>query len=164
MRHSNDNGAVWSGNVLCLMVLLLFVVPIPAWSAPASSLEKPAAKVNETVLTEFDLQEALNEIMPAGVFHGGFSSEKRASYRPKAIEKMIEKELFCQEAVKRGFDFSHISSRRFSFSSLSVRNRISAAAEHCGKAAGVSLPVLQWDFGVFFPRPRLVSGSSFQCP
>lgn len=40
--------------------------------------------------------------MPASVFHGGFSSEKRAKYRPKAMEKMIEKELLYQEAVKKG--------------------------------------------------------------
>ena len=54
------------------------------------------------MLTEADLEAALNEIMPAGVFHGGFSSEKRATYRPQAFEKMIEKELFYQEAVKKG--------------------------------------------------------------
>jgi peptidyl-prolyl cis-trans isomerase C len=60
------------------------------------------AKVNGTVLTEADLQQALNEIMPAGVFHGGFSSEKRATYRPQAFEKMIDKELFYQEALKIG--------------------------------------------------------------
>ena len=58
------------------------------------------AKVNETILSDSDLQQALNEIMPAGMFHGGFSSKKRASYRPQAIEKMIEKELFYQEAVR----------------------------------------------------------------
>jgi peptidyl-prolyl cis-trans isomerase C len=39
--------------------------------------------------------------MTAGRFHKGFSSEKRMSYRPQALERMIEKELFYQEAVKR---------------------------------------------------------------
>ncbi len=43
---------------------------------------KAIADVNGVVLTEYDLQISLNEIMPASVFHGGFSSEKRATYRP----------------------------------------------------------------------------------
>ena len=45
------------------------------------------------MLTEADLEAALNEIMPAGVFHGGFSSEKRATYRPQAFEKMIDGDM-----------------------------------------------------------------------
>ena len=87
---------------LHLLFLLLFINLLPVWNSPAEALPKPVAKVNDTVLTDADLQQALNEIMPAGVFHKGFSSEKRAKYRPQAFEKMIEKELFYQEAVKRG--------------------------------------------------------------
>ena len=68
----------------------------------AGAPQKPVAKVNDTVLTVTDLEKAVNEIMPAGVFHGGFSSEKRMSQRPKALEKMIDKELFYQEAVRKG--------------------------------------------------------------
>ena len=80
----------------CFFVVLMLVL-----SAPAMAGQKIVAKVNDTALTEAHLQDALNEIMPAGSFHGGFSSEKRMSYRPQALEKMIEKELFYQEAVKR---------------------------------------------------------------
>ena len=87
---------------LHLLFLLLFINLLPVWNSPAEALPKPVAKVNDTVLTDADLQQALNEIMPAGVFHKGFSSEKRAKYRPQAFEKMIEKELFYQEAVRRG--------------------------------------------------------------
>jgi len=75
-----------------------------AFPVSAQTSTQAVAKVNGAVLTEADLQAALNEIMPAGVFHGGFSSEKRKKYRPQAIEKMIEKELFYQEALKRGLD------------------------------------------------------------
>jgi peptidyl-prolyl cis-trans isomerase C len=69
---------------------------------PATAGAKRVAKVNGTILTEADLLAAFNEIMPAGVFHGGFSSEKRAKHRPRALELMIEKELFYQEALKKG--------------------------------------------------------------
>ncbi|MCF6246974.1 MAG: SurA N-terminal domain-containing protein, partial [Desulfobacula sp.] len=66
---------------------------------------KPLANVDGIDLIEYDLQLALNQIMPAGVFHGGFSSEKRATYRPRAIENMIDKELLYQETLKRGMSF-----------------------------------------------------------
>jgi parvulin-like peptidyl-prolyl isomerase len=93
---------IGTGKIMHLLFLLLFFAFLPVWDKPAEALPKPVAKVSGTVLTEADLEAALNEIMPAGVFHGGFSSKKRASYRPQAIEKMIDKELFYQEALKRG--------------------------------------------------------------
>ncbi len=64
--------------------------------------QKYVATVNGQNLLEYDLQLSLNEIMPAGVFHGGFSSEKRAAQRPKALQRMIDKELLYQETLKRG--------------------------------------------------------------
>ena len=96
-----NNGTGKAGKIDRLIFLLLSVALSLAWSIPAAALPKPVAKVNDTVLTEADLEAALNEIMPAGVFHGGFSSEKRATYRPQAFEKMIDKELFYQEALKK---------------------------------------------------------------
>ena len=102
MTNLFNNGSIKAGKIDRLIFLLLSVALSLAWSIPAAALPKPVAKVNDTVLTEADLQQSLNEIMPAGVFHGGFSSEKRATYRPQAFEKMIEKELFYQEAVKIG--------------------------------------------------------------
>lgn len=81
---------------VCVAMLLSWLTD----TAVAGEGPPAVAKVNETILSESDLQRALNEIMPAGMFHGGFSSKKRASYRPQAIDKMIEKELFYQEAVR----------------------------------------------------------------
>ena len=99
----NDSTTLEAGLRRLIFLILIYVtIMIPA--APAGAGQKPVAKVNGTVLTEADLQQALNEIMPAGVFHGGFSSEKRAGYRPQALEKMIEKELFYQEALKNGIE------------------------------------------------------------
>lgn len=84
------------------LLALICIAPfyVASYSGWAGASQKPVAKINDRVLSEADLQEALNELMPAGVFHGGFSSEKRASYRPQALEKMIEKELFYQEALR----------------------------------------------------------------
>jgi peptidyl-prolyl cis-trans isomerase C len=86
--------------VVCVFVLVL------VQSAPVRAFGKPVVRVNGKTLTEIDLEAALNEIMPAGVFHGGFSSQKRASYRPRALQEMIDKELLYQEAVSRGLRVS----------------------------------------------------------
>jgi hypothetical protein len=68
-----------------LLVLVFSILLIGV--SLAETAPKHVVKVNSTVLTEADLEEALNEIMPAGVFHGGFSSKKRMEYRPQAVEK-----------------------------------------------------------------------------
>jgi peptidyl-prolyl cis-trans isomerase C len=97
-----NNGTGKAGKIDGMIFLFLSVALSLVWCIPAAALPKPVAKVNDTVLTESDIEDALNEIMPAGVFHGGFSSKKREEYRPQAFDKMIEKELFYQEAVKKG--------------------------------------------------------------
>ncbi|UCD78316.1 MAG: peptidylprolyl isomerase [Desulfobacterales bacterium] len=97
-----NNSTGKAGKIQRMIFLLLSLVLSLIWSISAGAFSKPVAKVNDTVLTEDDLQQALNEIMPAGVFHGGFSSKKREKYIPQAFEKMIEKELFYQEAVEIG--------------------------------------------------------------
>lgn len=86
----------WASKILCFVVFLLL-----ALSQTAMAEQKIIARVNDIPLTDADLEAALNEIMPAGRFHKGFSSEKRMSKRPQAFEKMIENELFFQEAVNR---------------------------------------------------------------
>lgn len=91
---------------LLLMVFICFLGgalkvmgPSNGWAA---DLNQPVAKINGAVLTIFDLERALDRIMPAANFHGGFSSEKRASYRPRAFEKMMEAELLYQYTGEAG--------------------------------------------------------------
>jgi peptidyl-prolyl cis-trans isomerase C len=97
------NNRTWrAGKIQRMIILFLSLALALLWDTPSGAFSKPVAKVNDTLLIEADLQQALNEIMPAGVFHGGFSSKKREKYRPQAFEIMIEKELFYQEAVKMG--------------------------------------------------------------
>jgi parvulin-like peptidyl-prolyl isomerase len=91
---------LFSFGAICLMAILANILLGPPGAALAADPNSAVAKINQTVLFESDLQRALSEIMPAGVFHGGFSSKKRASYRPQALEKMIENELFYQEALR----------------------------------------------------------------
>lgn len=92
--------ALFSCGAIGLIGLLANILLGPPGAALAAAPNSAVAKVNQTVLFESDLQRTLSDIMPAGVFHGGFSSKKRASYRPQALEQMIVNELFYQEAVR----------------------------------------------------------------
>jgi peptidyl-prolyl cis-trans isomerase C len=101
MRQFNTINTKKTNIRFALKFLCFFAACTLALSAPALALQKTIARVNGASLTEADLEEALNEIMPAGRFHKGFSAEKRMSKRPQALEMMIENELLYQEAVKR---------------------------------------------------------------
>jgi peptidyl-prolyl cis-trans isomerase C len=81
-----------------LFFMLVFFTGIPS----SEGLDEPVAKVNNTVLTEADLQEEMNKIIPSITIHGGVSPERLAKYRPKAVEKLIENELLYQGAVEMG--------------------------------------------------------------
>lgn len=114
-----------------LLVLSVLSVSV----SPAEAGQNPVAKVNNTILMEADLEEALNEIMPAGVFHGGFSSEKRLQYKPRAIEKMIENELFYQEAVEKGLQVDRVlieTRRDITIKRLGGMKRFKAALRRAG--------------------------------
>jgi len=135
MTNLCNNRIFRAGKIRHLLHLLLFLALLPAWENPADALPKPVAKVNGTVLTEADLEAALNEIMPAGVFHGGFSSEKRAKYRPQAFEKMIDKELFYQEAVKMGLKIDEEiikAEREKTIKRLGGEKKVKAALKNAG--------------------------------
>jgi parvulin-like peptidyl-prolyl isomerase len=82
--------------------LLLSVLALFLWVLPADAAEDVVAKVNGSVLTELDLEEELDKIVPRAVFHGAMNPEKRNRYRPEALEKMIEDELLYQEAKRMG--------------------------------------------------------------
>jgi parvulin-like peptidyl-prolyl isomerase len=82
-------------------VLLLTVVAVVLLWAPACLSQQTAvAKVNETVLTVRDLEEAFNKLIPAASFHGRLSDEKREAYRSRAVEQMITDELLFQEGER----------------------------------------------------------------
>jgi peptidyl-prolyl cis-trans isomerase C len=86
-----------SGLVAALLIVFLWV---PACSAQYEP--KPVVKVNDTVLNQVDLDRTFNEVLPAMTFHGGITPEKREEYRDEAMERLINNELFYQEALKLG--------------------------------------------------------------
>lgn len=85
--------------VLGTLFLVFFLSSVAFSEEVASNI---VAKVNGAVLTEIDLEDALNEIIPKEVFHRRMTPEKRATFIPKAMNILIERELLYQEAKRRG--------------------------------------------------------------
>lgn len=81
--------------VIFTAIILLLVFPVAAE-------DKAVVNINGTVLTEMDIEDALNEIIPASTVHRGMTPEKRAAFIPRALEFLIERELLYQEALRRG--------------------------------------------------------------
>jgi parvulin-like peptidyl-prolyl isomerase len=79
--------------VFGLVAAVLIVLWVPACSAQSKS--KPVVKVNDTILTQSDLNKTLNGLLPAKTFHSGVTPEK-------ALERLINNELFYQKALRLG--------------------------------------------------------------
>lgn len=95
--------------MLCLhmqiTVLLLLVSALggaSAADAPAPDMDAVVAKVGNTTIRNSEVEGVIDSYIPPGAFHGGMSPDRRSEYRSQAIAFLIEKELFYQEALKRG--------------------------------------------------------------
>ena len=60
------------------------------------------AKVNGTALTQKDLEDEVDRLIPQMTFHKSVSKEKRKNYYGRALEEMIERELAYQDALAKG--------------------------------------------------------------
>jgi peptidyl-prolyl cis-trans isomerase C len=88
------------GSVVRLVAAVAAVLVL--WTPACVAQPQPVAKVNDRIVTQYELDEAYNEIFPAASFHGGITPEKRAKYHERAINKVVEDELLYQEALRRG--------------------------------------------------------------
>jgi peptidyl-prolyl cis-trans isomerase C len=96
------NGIFRLVNICGIGLLCLVLVFSLFQHSEASERGKAVAKVNGTVLTEADLAEVMNRLVPATSFHWTLTPERRAKYRPKALKLLIEEELLYQAAKERG--------------------------------------------------------------
>lgn len=87
-----------------LSILLLLAIPVFAFAeeAPKESNENIVARVNGAVITKDDLVMETNKIIPQTYYHGKVSPEKRIETEKKALENLINNELFSQEAKRQG--------------------------------------------------------------
>jgi parvulin-like peptidyl-prolyl isomerase len=84
-------------------LLLAFLFALSSSTALAGSGD-PVVRVDETVFTESDLGDVLSKIVPSIIMHKTISPERMVVYRPKAVDRLIEDELFYREALRMGLE------------------------------------------------------------
>ena len=117
------------------VLLLTAVAVVLLWAPACLSQQTAVAKVNDTVLTVRELEDAFNKIVPAASFHGGLSDEKREAYRPRAVEQMINDELLFQEAERMALEVAQKEikeARKKTIKRLGGKKHFKAALKQAG--------------------------------
>lgn len=60
------------------------------------------ARVNGSAITAWELEAAVDRLIPRSTFHGKVSEEKRGEFRETALQNLVELELQYHDALKRG--------------------------------------------------------------
>jgi parvulin-like peptidyl-prolyl isomerase len=115
VRLKSDMGEKLKRHAFVPIILAAFMLPalpsecraeqnMPAaeQQTEADKRRKAVARINDVVLTNADLEEVLGRLVPATAYHRTMTPEKRESFRPRAMEQLIEEELLFQGARKKG--------------------------------------------------------------
>jgi len=81
--------------------VMLFLMPIYAEVTPVIP-DNVIAKVNGEAITKVELERAIDVLVPRTFFHVGVTDEKRESLKDEAVDKLIDKKLILQYAIKSG--------------------------------------------------------------
>lgn len=92
-----------SNTIFCHPARYFFfaIAIISATQAYASDPEEVLI-VGEEHFLRFELDEVINSFLPAAVFHGGVSDEKRKKYTRKAVDVLIDRALLYQDSYATG--------------------------------------------------------------
>lgn len=80
-------------------IFVLFMVPIAQVDA---SEPEVVLIVGGQQFLRHEMDEVINSFVPAAVFHGGVSMEKRKKYNKRAIDVLIDRELLYRSALESG--------------------------------------------------------------
>jgi peptidyl-prolyl cis-trans isomerase C len=91
--------------VICFYVFFLFCIslslPLPVFSNDLKE-SKVVATVNGSAITRADLDMEINRLLPQELYHRSVTPEKQAEIEKKALENLINAELFFIEAKRQG--------------------------------------------------------------
>ena len=85
-----------------LILFVLFVIAHTFTLSAYAENTTAVAKVNGSVITSRDLEEAVDRLIPRATYHGNVSEDKRDELRQQALNGLIDRELLYQDAVARG--------------------------------------------------------------
>jgi parvulin-like peptidyl-prolyl isomerase len=94
-------------SLIIYMSLLLAAVSMPVISQAETAVPAVVAIVNGVSLTELELNQEINALMPFNqTFHGKLSDEKMNKVRSEALKNLVDSELRAQDAQLKGITVS----------------------------------------------------------
>ncbi|MHB8828372.1 MAG: peptidylprolyl isomerase [Syntrophales bacterium] len=102
MANAENPGVAmtWAGAGVAIVVFLLFA---PLWAAEKNPHSKPVAKVNGVAITQEEVDEAVATLLPQASYHRNVTPEKIKELEKKALENLIQEELFYRAGLKKGY-------------------------------------------------------------
>ncbi|MDH5764976.1 MAG: peptidylprolyl isomerase [Gammaproteobacteria bacterium] len=83
---------------LVLVFLMLSTMPVNAVEPEEVLI------VGDEHFLRFELDDVINRFVPAAVFHGGITKEKRKKYIPRAVDVLIDRALLYRGAQQAGIE------------------------------------------------------------
>ena len=81
---------------------IVALAAVLAFAITVSAGDTIVAVVNGTAITDGEVNDAVDQLIPRSTFHGSVSNERRVEFREKALENLITYELQYQDGVARG--------------------------------------------------------------
>ena len=81
---------------------IVALAAVLAFAVTVSAGDTIVAVVNGTAITDGEVNDAVDQLIPRSTFHGSVSNERRVEFREKALENLITYELQYQDGVARG--------------------------------------------------------------
>jgi parvulin-like peptidyl-prolyl isomerase len=91
-KHSND----------IMRTIVLFFIALSMLTSAANADQAIAARVNNAIITQRDLDEEIDRLLPSISYHGNVTDERKSELREKALDALVVRELQYQDAVRSG--------------------------------------------------------------
>lgn len=131
--------------VICFYVLLFLCIslplPLPVFSDDLKG-SKVVATVNGAAITRADLDMEINRLLPQEFYHRSVTEERQKEIEKRALENLIDSELFYEEAKRQGLkvDNSDVKKR---INSIKLSYQSGKAFEEALKKSGMTPSVFE---------------------
>jgi len=124
-----------------LLLVMLTFMPLRDY---VSAQDRTVAVVNGVSLKERELERIIDELLPRAFYHQSVTPEKRAELRKKALDELIRRELYYQEAVRIGIKVSK-SELKDGLENIKKRFKSKKEYQNALKQAGITEDDLKKD-------------------
>lgn len=124
------------------MTVLLILNFAVSFAADELKESKVVAMVNGSAITRADLDMEINRLLPQELYHRSVTPEKQAEIEKKAIENLINAELFSMEAKRQGLKIDNSEFKK-RIDSIKSSYQTKKAFEDALKKSGLTASVFE---------------------